>query len=274
MKHTAYESFEKPDRETWLKVNDFATRSFRDIADGDYINARGAFRAHLVPQALWSSLQAIEKYLKCILLLNRVPARDLRHDVGKALTQVESSVPFTVRLSASSREVIDLVNQFGQYRYFESCYHTFGLELLQLDLAVWELRRYAQVLDYEIRTPKGVVGMLEQNLELLERAESKPHPYRILGGELEKIIDNPKHPARETLLWQNARFGKKHRKTVMYAAHLQASNSPLSLHPEILGDVLKYVYLPSEAIRVYGELARDQAAEKEAVNKRAEATAG
>jgi hypothetical protein len=35
--------------------NDFAVRSFRDTADGDYIVARMAHRAGLVPQFLWSS---------------------------------------------------------------------------------------------------------------------------------------------------------------------------------------------------------------------------
>ena len=53
-------------------VNDFATRSFREIADGDYIAARMSFRALLVPQFLWQSLQAMEKYLKCILVLNPI----------------------------------------------------------------------------------------------------------------------------------------------------------------------------------------------------------
>ena len=56
-------------------VNDFATRSFRNMADEDYIAARMAYRAQLVPQFLWLSLQALEKYLKCILVLNRIPAR-------------------------------------------------------------------------------------------------------------------------------------------------------------------------------------------------------
>src|SRR6266571_4943728 len=62
-------------------VNDFAVRCFRDIADGDYIAARMACRAALVMQFLWASQQAIEKYLKGILLLNRIPAKDVRHDL-------------------------------------------------------------------------------------------------------------------------------------------------------------------------------------------------
>jgi len=57
-----------------LLINNFATRSFRDTGDGDYIAARLAYRAQLIPQFLWSSLQAIEKYLKCVLVLNRIRA--------------------------------------------------------------------------------------------------------------------------------------------------------------------------------------------------------
>ena len=57
-----------------MNLDDFAVRSFRDIGDGDYIAARMACRAQMVTQFLWSSQQAIEKYLKCILLLNRIKA--------------------------------------------------------------------------------------------------------------------------------------------------------------------------------------------------------
>ena len=53
-------------------LNNFAIRSFRDTADLDYIAARMAYQTHLTPQSLWSALQSIEKYFKCILLLNGV----------------------------------------------------------------------------------------------------------------------------------------------------------------------------------------------------------
>ena len=48
-------------------VNEFAVRSFRDVADGDYIAARMACRAALVTQFQWSSQQAVEKILKALL---------------------------------------------------------------------------------------------------------------------------------------------------------------------------------------------------------------
>ena len=68
-------------------LNHFAISCFRDMTDGDYIAARMACRAVLVPQFLRASQHAVEKYLKCILLLNRICARHVRHDLGKALQQ-------------------------------------------------------------------------------------------------------------------------------------------------------------------------------------------
>jgi len=47
-------------------LNSFATQSFRDQADRDYIAARLACRYELFPQFSCSSHQAIEKYLKAI----------------------------------------------------------------------------------------------------------------------------------------------------------------------------------------------------------------
>ena len=49
-------------------LNSWAFRSFRDIADGDYIAARMAYRAQLPAQFLWASQQALEKYLQVHLV--------------------------------------------------------------------------------------------------------------------------------------------------------------------------------------------------------------
>ena len=76
------------------KLNSWAFRSFRDVADGDYVAARIAHRAQLPVQFLWSSQQAIEKYLKCALFIRRIPARGVKHDLAPALKLlVEAGVP-------------------------------------------------------------------------------------------------------------------------------------------------------------------------------------
>ena len=100
-------------------LNDFAIRCFRDIADQDYIAARMSYRAQLIPQFLWSSLQAVEKYLKAILLLNRIPAKDVSHDLAKAL-KYSQKLKFTIRLSPSSDKFIEYLDTFGRFRYMES----------------------------------------------------------------------------------------------------------------------------------------------------------
>ena len=94
---------------------------------------------------------------------------------------------------------------------------------MRLDLAVWEVRRYAHVIDYYVTTPKGVVGLLQDELRQLKNAENRPHGYRVMGGVLENIIAKPDHPARAPLLWQNAFFGTRHRRAVRLAAHLYAA---------------------------------------------------
>lgn len=240
-------------------LNDFTTRSFRDTADGDYIAARMAFRATLVPQFLWLSLQCLEKYLKCILVLNRVSARrHTRHELNPLLKQFRAAGKFEIKMSNSSRTFVDYLDTYGRHRYFETSYYAQGLEIMQLDRAAWELRRYAHVIDYYSTMSGRVVHLLEPQLRQLENASRRPHRYQILGGALEKIIAKRGHPAREPLLWQNAFFGERHRRTVRLARHFRVANSPLSVHPEILAEVLKYVYLPSDVVEGYRQLAHSQ----------------
>lgn len=49
------------------KIDNHITRSFRNVADDDYVAARALYRVDLPIQFLSSASQAIEKYLKAIL---------------------------------------------------------------------------------------------------------------------------------------------------------------------------------------------------------------
>lgn len=233
-------------------VNDFATRSFRDTADGDYIAARLAYRAQLIPQFLWSSLQAIEKYLKCVLVLNRVRAPK-GHDLAEILKAFEKNKKFEMHLSEATQKFLLYLDTYGRHRYYETPYFARGHELISLDRAVWEVRRYARVMDYSIKIGDGKeINLLHHEIEENESAERRPpHRFNVIGGRLESIIDKREHPSREPLLWQNAFFGRKPRKTVTLPVRMEAGNSPLSLNPEILDEVLKYVWLPKDVIHAY-----------------------
>lgn len=218
-------------------VNDFAIRSFRDIADSDYIAARLACRSQLVIQYLWASQQAIEKYLKCILLLHRIPAKKMRHDLSAGLTAITASGKLTLSLVKPTEEFITYLDQYGQFRYLEVSNVAFGHDLVRLDRTVWELRRFCTL------APEPRQAAL---------VEGRPAPkVRLPGGQLEKIIDNAKHPARNALLWQNGFFGKRVRKKVRLSGWFTANNSPLYLNPHILDEVLKYVFLPKDLESAY-----------------------
>jgi len=226
----------------WPLLNDFATRSFRDVADQDYIAARLSYRHGLIPQFHWQALQALEKYMKAILLYNRIKAKDINHDLTIALKHTKK-LPFKFNLSPSTVELIKHIDDFGKYRYLETSYFTHGPKLLQLDRAVWEIRRYCKVLNYELKLPDGSMkNMLELEIEKIENsANQSPHKFRLMGGALEKILDKKESTARPALIWQNGFFTKKTRKSVKSPAHFFGVNAPLSLHPEILDEVLQYI---------------------------------
>jgi hypothetical protein len=228
-------------------LNDFAIRCFRDTADGDYIAARLSYQAGLTAQYLWSSQQAIEKYLKCILLLSRIKAADVKHNLDAALNRVEAN-GIALNLTPASKEFISHVDSCAQCRYLEISWFSFGREIVALDRAVWELRRFC-TLDEEPR-------------RVWLRDGSPAPKIRIAGGQLEKILDNPQHPARAPLLWQNGFFGRRTRRRVRTWSGFSFANSPLFLNPHFVDEVAKYVYLPSSLKNAYREAARESQRKK------------
>jgi hypothetical protein len=227
---------------TEVLLNYFAFRCFRDIGDGDYVSARMAYRAELTVQYLWASQQAIEKYLKCILLLNRIPATDVKHDLEAGLARIADIGNISLDLTSPTKEFIEYIDAYGSFRYLEVSHHAFGRDIVNLDRTVWELRRFC-TLDQGPRQTKLRVGFL-------------PPLVRIEGGQLEKIIDEPKNPAREPFLWQNGFFGRRIRRWLRVRGGFTATNSPLFNNPQILDEVVKYVFLPPKVQAAYREAAK------------------
>jgi HEPN domain-containing protein len=98
-------------------INDFANRSFRDFADQDYISARIAYRNKFDQQFRWCSLQAIEKYLKAILLYNRKSSKDVKHDVNSALHRVQEINDLEFSVPPDVETFIDFLSTYGEDRY-------------------------------------------------------------------------------------------------------------------------------------------------------------
>jgi hypothetical protein len=222
------------------ELNDWAFRSFRNIGDGDYVAARMAYRGMLLQQFLWSSQQALEKYLKCILFIRRIPAKGLKHVLQPALKLIEDN-RVGLELTERSKEFIARIDRMGRFRYMEVSVFVDWRWIVSLDQAVWEVRRFC-TLDPKVTAHKLVDGKWAPRVE-------------IVAGHLERILENRENPARSALLWNNAYFGRG-RKTAKSYGGLSAVNSPLFQKAYLLDDVLKYAYIPKDVEKAY----RDHAA--------------
>jgi HEPN domain-containing protein len=247
-----------------ILVNDFAIRSFRETADKDYIAARMAYRARLIQPFLWSALHCLEKYVKGILVLNRVKAHK-GHSVLPGIERMKQHGKFELDLSADTVKFIKKLEDYGaEYRYYEVSYDIRPFDILRFDHAVWEVRRYCQPLDYDIVDVDGkTVNVLPRELDRVLQARAKHEKGTcVMGGTLEKIIEKKDHPARDALIWKNLFFGPSRRKGVKLRPDWEAGNSPFFLHPEIIDEVVKYVYIPPDIAEGVRQFAKQRAAEK------------
>lgn len=233
-------------------LNGFATQSFRDQADRDYIAARLACRYELFPQFLWASQQAIEKYLKAILLYSRVKATKVGHDINEAM-RLAAGLPFKIELSDRSRTFVDLIATYGEFRYIDVPFHVYGYVLVDLDLTVWELRRYCQVLYvFDKVLPAEEQALLDEAHKRLQASSTEPrYKFRLHNGLLESIIAKRSHPSRPALLWQNPYFSARKRSMVKVKNHLNTQHPHLTHYPQMLEELLKYVYMPKKIADAY-----------------------
>ncbi|WP_143343447.1 hypothetical protein [Delftia sp. K82] len=249
-----------------MLVNQFAIRSFRETADKDYITARMAYRARLIQPYRWSALHCLEKYVKGILLLNRIDAKNLGHSALPGIERINKHGKFKIDLTAATVSFIkNLEDDGAEDRYYLVSYDIEPLDIIRFDRAVWELRRYCQSLDYESTDMNGnAVNMLPHEIERIHQAKDEYEKGTcITGGFLEQIVENKDHPAREALIWKNLFFGLSRRKGVKIHPDWEAGNSPFFLNPEIIDEVVKYVTIPKDIAEGVRQFARQKAAEKE-----------
>jgi len=258
-----------------LLIDDFAIRSFRETADKDYIAARMAYRARLIQPFLWSALHSLEKYIKGILVLNRVKAHR-GHSVLPGVERMKQNGKFELDLSAHTIQFIRKLEDYGaEYRYYEVSYDIESFDIIRFDRAVWELRRYCQRLDFDSVNVNGkAVNRLPLELERVHLAKARNEKGTcITRGFLEEIIEKKDHPAREALIWKNLFFGPSRRKGVMMQSDWEAGNSPFFLHPEIIDEVLKYVFIPKDIVTGVRQFAKQKAAEEAKAERDAKKTA-
>jgi HEPN domain-containing protein len=242
------------DIERQRQFNSYVIRSFRDSADQDYIVARAAHKMELYLQFLWLASQAIEKYIKAILILNKqTSARKTTHDVYELYTRLQDISDICFDFPSEIEAFLKYLRMFGQNRYFEYAYQLDGYERVRLDQAVWFIRRYCQVLRWREEAHITGVPSLIENITTLQSNETLKHPGRfsIRGGFLEKVRSDKKHPARVMLLQHNDYFGRKRAVKVVksFGAWPQINHTP-----EIFRELEKYVFFSKKTDCYYRTL--------------------
>lgn len=240
-------------------INQFAIRCFRDTGDGDYIAARLAMRSRLAGPFLWSAEQAVEKYLKGILMLNRKKTGDLSHDTRKALNRISSTLPFKIKLSEGEQAVFNHIAEWDGDRYLIASFTLLDIEVLQLDKLVWTLRQYCTPLDVMHYADTPSEKVLLDKVSSLEAGLNGPAKAgHIAGGVLENILADKKHPAHDALVWKNLRYSMITRNRVGFTKGFQAVNSPLWLNPELADEAAKWMRIPREIVNAAHDLFKER----------------
>ncbi len=256
------------------ELNDVAYRCFRDVADGDYIAARMAFKSELWVQYFWSAQQALEKYLKCILLLNRIESHNVGHRIQNALDLINTNADFQISLDDDQKEIFRRIGMFGENRYLEGCYYTRHYDLYLLDRLVWYIRQFCCSLGYHLGAKEKSPELFVIMLNAIEDSRTDPAKLnKAIPGKLGKILRNRANPARSALIWNNLYFTDNPNRKIKISSGISAENAPLSLRPQLVHELEKYIFLTKEARTEYSKLALARSKAKSR-NKQAKTSGG
>jgi HEPN domain-containing protein len=235
-------------------ITDFINRSFREVADKDYIAARISYRYGLAQQFLWFSQQALEKYLKAILLYNGKSTKNLNHNLMMAFSEVRRIADIPFQVPNDIQAFVRYMDDYGTNRYFEHPYYLMGHECLQLDKAVWHIRRYCCQMRTSVKKHDGtIINMFPYEIAKANHPyyHSKPNKYYLFGGYLESVLSNKRSTLRKELVWKNFYYGS-YRKSIVknYRKQSSSANPTHYLHPEVFPELDKLVKF-SKPIRDY-----------------------
>jgi len=209
-------------------LNAFATEVFRKQADYDYVSARMNYRMKLRQQFLWSGQQAVEKYLKAILLFNGRSSRrpdpdrtgsEYGHDLLALHEHVKTIHYLDYRLPDWSERFLAYLRDLGGHnRYMSRRSYSMPDAIHKLDELVWNIRRYCQPIpDRGLGCKSAVPRMKEAFIRDInsQKHEDNPCGFRLFRGELEEIVKRPRSDkARQALVWANFFYGARNRRQV------------------------------------------------------------
>jgi len=244
---------DEPTRKFWSAY----VGELRDVADEDYIAARMTNRVGLYQSSAWSGLQAIEKYLKAILLYSNRPVKPYRNHKLIRLIRVAEKVPAVgFGLPADCLEFAEYLEEQGRNRYSDVPTYVQGVEVFRLDRLVWHVRRYCQ--DFLLLPGDGqrYPGESAKRLASVpgERGWATSKDLAVSRGHLEAILEDRNHPQRPHLVWRNLYYGARRKGRFRHRFTVAFKKPAHVMRPELLLPVLeRLVYIPPDLLPVLRE---------------------
>lgn len=234
---------------------EFAKCCFLNIADYDYVASRTLFRNCCYHQSFILMQQAIEKYLKAILLYNKISAKKEKHKIKELLKKCQRKVA-NFYLSEDVVRFIQELDGMEHSRYLT--YSTAGFYdwLPILDKCVWQLRVFAQ-------------ADTKENKETIERImydglDKYVGTKVIFNGSLERIlVENTQDSTvlRDNLTWQNHYYFEKGMKKPLKNINIgglplfSLFDSYVPPQRKLLYDAVKdLIYIPKSLRNILGKL--------------------
>lgn len=243
----------------WLSAS---IRDLRDTGDRDYITARVGYRLSLHQSSAWSASQAVEKYLKAILLFSNHSVKQYRsHKLSELREAVEQLPQVGFALPEESMEFLNYLDDQGLNRYSDVPIYAEGFELFKLDRLVWHIRRYCQ--DFLLMPGDGqrYPGESASRLAAVpkNRLSSTLEGFALPNGYLEEVIANRKHELRPHLAWKNRYYGVRKKGTIRYRARWSIRRPVHVMRPEIvLNELERLVFFPKEILTELKKLKQER----------------
>lgn len=180
------------------------------------------------------------------MLLNRIDGIKFKHEVRRPIEALAQNCPFKIAISETSLKFIDKIES-ARFRYFEVSRGSCSDDILKLDQAVFELRRYCRPIQVDVKFNGKKISLLESNIKYIE-AMSPPwnDENGLVGGFIELVLKSNNHPARPALVWNNLWFSKSKRKHIKIRNYSEFEIAPFELDPGIIEEISKYIYVPKE----------------------------
>jgi hypothetical protein len=154
----------------WQRV-DLVLKTFRNAADEDYLVARVSGELVLGNQFAWSAAQAIEKYTKCILILNGRGEKGLNHSFLEALSNFVGAYPELFPETLAPNAALKVKDPFDYEEPFMNALERFAqngktdrrYRQGRLAITAYDLQKLDQIVLYLRRCCRQIAGMPNKN---------------------------------------------------------------------------------------------------------------